>query len=64
MASDKKDIESFQDWWLEEVVDEACESEQLKYLQGDIWDEAFCATLFNGDDVLIHPAALTSVTES
>ena len=64
IASDKKYIESFQDWGLQDTVSKACKSKQLKYLRGDIRDKAFCNTLFNSGDVLIHQAALTSVAES
>ena len=64
VATDKKTIESFQDWGLLEMVHNACKIGQLKYVTGDIRDREFCKTLFHGGEVLIHQAALTSVAES
>ena len=63
-ASDQKAFGSFDDWGLQDLVHRACKTDQLKYLRGDIRDAVFCNTLFKGGEVLIHQAALTSVSES
>ena len=63
-ATDKKSIEFFENWGLQDKVQSAIRSGQLNYLCGDIRDSEFCKLLFNKHNVLIHQAALTSVEES
>ena len=63
-STDKKKIDFFENWGLNDIVHNAIKTGQLTYLCGDIRDQEFCKSLLKNKDILIHQAAMISVEES
>lgn len=64
LATDIKGLDALSRRNLKPLIDQAKKRGQFQYLQGDIRDYRFCASLLRKGDTLVHQAALTSVEDS